>query len=108
MTTRWSILFIAAAAILIGPSAAPAQTKDQCAAVMRALIPAQMSVDKFGESMAKSKFSDTFNLITENVTGNFKIAAEEANAAQANFVAATIRLRIAMEEVVHEAQLCAR
>ena len=96
-----------AAAILISSSAASAQTKDQCAGVMRALIPFQTATDKGGEMWAK--MPNAFELLlSKNVSGNFKSAAEEATAAQANLIAAIRRFRIAIEEVVHEAQLCAR
>jgi hypothetical protein len=106
MIARSNVLFIVAAAILISPSAAPAQTKDQCAELMRAVLPFQMTIDKGGEQMAK--MSKMFEVISARVTGNLKNAADEATAAQANFVASIVRFRIAIEDVVREAQLCAR
>jgi hypothetical protein len=106
MNARWNVLFIAAAAILISNSGASAQTKDQCADVTRALIPLQTTIDQAGEKMAQ--LPKIFDVISSNVSGNFKNAAEEAKAAQANFVASIVRFRIAIEDVTREAQLCAR
>jgi hypothetical protein len=97
------IMLIATVAILIN-SAASAQTKDQCATVSVALLPMLSAISP----MEKGVANINWNQITSVSAGEFRNSAEAAKQAQIVFLTAARQYRIALEDVAHQAQLCAR
>jgi len=86
-------------------SAALAQTKDQCGGLSLALSPMITAI----APVEKNINSIDWDLVIRNVSGlQFKKSAETAKLAQVNFISAMRQYRIAIEDVIRDAQLCAR
>lgn len=98
-----SRLMLIAAAVLIG-SAALAQTKDQCGTVASVLVPVISYIVPLEERVT----SINWDLVIPNSSGRFRSSAEGVKQAQINFITATRRYRIALEEMAHETLLCAQ
>jgi hypothetical protein len=101
--TTMSRLMLIAAAVLIS-SAALAQTKDQCGAVAIVLIPMISYIVPLEERVT----SINWDLVIPNSSGRFRSSAEVAKQAQINFITATRRYRIALEDMANVTLRCAQ
>jgi hypothetical protein len=103
-----SRLIIVAAAITFACSAAAwGQTKQQCTELsntvpkMVKMVAVMSAPDQLIAGLQWSKYAS-------QMSGQMRAAAQEAERAQENLIAALKRYRVALEDVTHQAQLCAR